>query len=149
MQYEPFPRANWRVAAEFGYGLWGMGGSSESDDAPVDGRALDTAIDHGVNFFDTALAYGDGARASASSRNCCIRTGRSALYVATIQPKNRRWPGVATDAVLADVFPAHHLWEYLHESMANLRVDSVDLLQFHVWEDSWARIRPGKSRSSR
>ena len=39
--------------------MWGMGGWTGSDDAESL-EALQVAVDLGCNFFDTALAYGDG-----------------------------------------------------------------------------------------
>src|SRR5690606_37690515 len=53
-----FGRLGWQVS-EVGYGLWGMGGWSGSDDQQSE-AALDYAIELGCSFFDTALAYGDG-----------------------------------------------------------------------------------------
>ncbi len=36
------------------------------------------------------------------------------------------------------MFPASHIIEYTEKSLKNLQVDSIDLQQFHVWEDGWA-----------
>src|SRR6266566_3731682 len=58
MHYRRFGRTGWNVS-EIGYGMWGMGGWSGSDDAEsLD--SLQRAVDLGCNFFDTAWAYGDG-----------------------------------------------------------------------------------------
>ena len=58
MRYRTYPRTGWSFA-EIGYGMWGMGGWSGSDDEQSLG-ALDEAIALGCNVFDTAWAYGDG-----------------------------------------------------------------------------------------
>lgn len=50
---------------------------------------------------------------------------------------NFKWPSKA-DYKLEDCFPASHIIEYTEKSLRNLNVDSIDLQQFHVWEDSWA-----------
>ena len=59
MKYRPFGRTGWQVS-EISFGAWAIGGSwgqvSEAD--AID--ALHAAIDHGVNFIDTADVYGDG-----------------------------------------------------------------------------------------
>jgi aryl-alcohol dehydrogenase-like predicted oxidoreductase len=61
------------------------------------------------------------------------------LYVATkIAPKNMQWPPGAGDT-LDDVFPAAYLREHTYQSLENLGVSRVDLLQLHVWEDRWAK----------
>ena len=52
MRYRRFGRTGWQVS-EIGYGMWGMGGWSGSDDARVAGLARSGAS-KGVNFFDTA-----------------------------------------------------------------------------------------------
>ena len=58
MKYRRFGRTNWNIS-EVGYGMWGMGEWSESDDKQPS-NSLDIAVDGGVNFFDTAWAYGRG-----------------------------------------------------------------------------------------
>ena len=39
---------------------------------------------------------------------------------------------------MADNYPADHIREYSEKSLKNLGLDSVDLIQFHTWEDDWA-----------
>src|SRR5438445_140931 len=58
MRYRTFGRVGWQVS-EVGYGMWGMGGWTGSDDAESL-AALERAIALGCNFFDTAWAYGQG-----------------------------------------------------------------------------------------
>ena len=58
MRYRPFGRTGWQVS-EIGYGMWGMGGWSGSDDAESL-ASLHHAVEGGCTFFDTALAYGNG-----------------------------------------------------------------------------------------
>jgi len=61
------------------------------------------------------------------------------LYVATkIPPKNRKWPS-KPEFKLADVFPSDYIVEYTEKSLKNLGVETIDLQQFHVWEDNWAQ----------
>jgi aryl-alcohol dehydrogenase-like predicted oxidoreductase len=61
------------------------------------------------------------------------------LYTATkVPPKNRTWPSRA-DFLLDEVFPPDYIRQYAESSLENLGLESVDLLQFHVWEDAWAR----------
>src|SRR5260370_15716645 len=58
MNYRRFGRTNWKVS-EIGYGMWGMGGWTGSDD-DESLQALQRPADLGCNFFDTASAYGAG-----------------------------------------------------------------------------------------
>nr|MBA3570925.1 aldo/keto reductase [Pyrinomonadaceae bacterium] len=52
MRYKQFGRTGWEVS-EIGYGMWGMGGWSNSDDQQSL-QSLQTAVNRGCNFFDTA-----------------------------------------------------------------------------------------------
>ena len=58
MKLRTFGRLGWQVG-ELGYGMWGMGGWSGSDDRESM-ASLELSAEKGVNFFDTAQAYGDG-----------------------------------------------------------------------------------------
>ncbi|MGN6293806.1 MAG: aldo/keto reductase [Chitinophagaceae bacterium] len=136
MQYRKFGRTGWNVS-EIGYGMWGMAGWTGSEEQEVN-KALDRSIELGCNFFDTAWAYGDGLSEQILNKTIKRHPGKK-LYVATkIPPKNRKWPS-RRGFVLKDVFPADYIIEYTERSLVNLGVDSIDLQQFHVWEDSWAQ----------
>lgn len=136
MQYRIFGRTGWQVS-EIGYGMWGMGGWTGSDD-DQSRKSLQLAVDLGCNFFDTAWGYGKGhsegllgelVRANPTTR----------LYTATkIPPKNFIWPSKRGFS-LDETFPPEHIREYTEKSLENMGLDRVDLQQFHVWEDSWAR----------
>ena len=135
MRYRTFGRAGWQVS-EIGYGMWGMGGWTGSDDQESL-RALERAFALGCNFFDTAWVYGTGK--SETLLGQALRAHRGApAYVATkIPPKNMKWPGKAEYPV-QDVYPASHIRDYTEKSLANLGVNTIDLQQFHVWSDAWA-----------
>jgi len=136
MQYRTFGRTGWQVS-EVGYGMWGMAGWSGSESEEVN-RALDRSVEMGCNFFDTAWGYGEGL--SEQILNALIKRHQGKkLYVATkVPPKNRQWPSKA-EFKLKDVFPAEYIVEYTEKSLQNLGVETIDLQQFHVWEDSWAQ----------
>ncbi len=135
MRYRRFGRLGWQVS-EIGYGMWGMGGWTGSDDARSL-SALDRAVERGCNFFDTAFAYGDGKSEQLLAETLRRHPG-SRLYVATkVPPKNRRWPGRASTPA-GDAFPYEHVVEMTESSRKNLGVERIDLQQFHVWSDAWA-----------
>ena len=59
MKYRQFSNLDWKVS-EIGLGCWAIG-SEWGDVSEYDAReVLKTALDKGVNFFDTADVYGDG-----------------------------------------------------------------------------------------
>lgn len=136
MNYRTFGRTGWNVS-EIGYGMWGLAGWTGSERATVD-QALDRAVERGCNFFDTAWGYGEGLSERILGE-LLKRNPDKKLYVATkIPPKNRIWPS-KPQFELNDVFPADYIVEYTDKSLQNLGLDTIDLMQFHVWEDNWAQ----------
>src|SRR5579859_3668068 len=135
MRYRTFGRTGWPVS-EIGYGMWGMGGWSGSDDTESQ-QALQYALEQGCTFFDTAWGYGAGH--SEGLLGALVRANPDRrLYTATkIPPKNFIWPS-RRGFTLDETFPPDHIREYTEKSLHNLGLPSVDLIQFHVWEDSWA-----------
>ncbi|HEY8919751.1 MAG TPA: aldo/keto reductase [Chitinophaga sp.] len=137
MQYRTFGRTGWNVS-EIGYGMWGMAGWTGSEEKEVN-KALDRSIELGCNFFDTAWGYGEGLSENILNRTLRRHPGKR-LYVATkIPPKNLKWPS-KPHFKLEEVFPADHIIDYTNKSLKNLGVESIDLQQFHVWEDNWAQL---------
>lgn len=134
MRYRRFGRKNWQVS-EIGYGMWGMGGWSGSDDEESL-VSLQRAVELGCNFFDTAWAYGEG-RSERLLGQLVRANPEKKLYTATkIPPKNRQWPS-RSEFSLDDSFPPDYIEEYVHRSLKNASLESFDLMQFHVWEDAW------------
>ncbi len=134
MNYRRFGRTGWQVS-EIGYGMWGMGGWTGSDDEQSM-RSLQMSVDLGCNFFDTAWGYGEG-HSEGLLGDLVRQNPEKKLYTATkIPPKNFIWPS-RREFTLDDCFPPDHIEEYVIKSLENLGLDSVDLIQFHVWEDSW------------
>jgi aryl-alcohol dehydrogenase-like predicted oxidoreductase len=122
--------------SEIGYGAWGIGQSMwiGADDAESL-RALDRAIDLGLNFIDTALAYGDGHSEQLVGET--VRKRAETVHVATkIPPKDMRWPARAGSHV-DDAFPGDYIRAQTEQSLRNLGVDAIDVQQFHVWHDDW------------
>ena len=136
MKYRTFGRTGWMVS-EIGYGMWGMGGWTGSDDEESM-RSLQLTVDLGCNFFDTAWGYGEGHSEGLLGQLVRANAGKK-LYTATkIPPKNFIWPS-RRDFTLDDCFPPAHIEEYVHKSLENARLESFDLMQFHTWEDNWLR----------
>jgi aryl-alcohol dehydrogenase-like predicted oxidoreductase len=134
MRTRTFGRTGWQVS-EIGYGMWGMGGWTGSDDQQSL-QALERALALGCNFFDTAWAYGQGK--SETLLGQALRANRQAAYVATkIPPKNMKWPGKA-EYRIQDTYPPDHIREYTEKSLQFLGRPAIDLQQFHVWSDTWA-----------
>jgi aryl-alcohol dehydrogenase-like predicted oxidoreductase len=135
MKYRKLGRTGFEVS-EMAHGLWGMSGWSGSDDKESL-AALQLATDIGCNFFDTAWAYGEG-KSDGLLGEILSRNSKKRLYAASkIPPLNRKWPARSAYKY-QDVFPADHVFKHADLIRKKLRVDSIDLLQFHVWDDSWS-----------
>jgi aryl-alcohol dehydrogenase-like predicted oxidoreductase len=136
MQNRQFGRTGWQVG-EMGYGMWGMGGWSNSDDHESL-ESLQAAVELGCNFFDTAYAYGAGHSEGLLGQTIRANPDRR-LYTATkIPPLNQQWPALA-DSTLKESYPPDHVEEYVHRSLKNADLQSFDLMQFHTWNDEWLR----------
>jgi aryl-alcohol dehydrogenase-like predicted oxidoreductase len=138
MKYRKLGRTGFDVS-DVSHGLWGMSGWSGSSDQESL-AALQLAVDLGCNFFDTAWAYGegksDGLLGEIISRNSA-RNSKKRLYAASkIPPANDRWPALPSYKY-QDVFSPKHVFNYADKIRQQLKTDSIDLLQFHVWDDTW------------
>lgn len=135
MQERVFGRLGWDVG-EIGYGMWGLAGWTGNDDDET-AAALERSVALGCNFFDTAWGYGAG-RSEQILGDLLKRHPDKRLYAATkIPPKNFQWPS-RRGMTLDECFPPDHIREYTEKSLENLGVSTIDLQQFHVWEDAWA-----------
>jgi len=135
MKYRKLGRTGFEVS-EIAHGLWGMSGWTGSDDRQSL-EALQLAVDLGCNFFDTAWAYGEGKSDALLGKILAANRDKRLYAASKIPPLNDKWPASPRDKY-ADVFPAKHVFKYAKSIREKLGVDSIDLLQFHVWDDSWA-----------
>src|SRR5947209_2276653 len=91
MNYRILGRTGIKVS-EIGFGAWAIGGDmwgGAIDSVSLD--ALRRAIDLGVNFVDTAAAYGRGRSERLISKIYRERQGKFAVAT-KIPPKNNCWP---------------------------------------------------------
>ena len=135
MKYRKFGRTKWQVS-EIGYGMWGMGGWTASDDIQS-AKSLDLAVERGVNFFDTAWGYGEGHSEQLLGDLVRRHPGNKLYTASKIPPKNFSWPAKPTYA-FEDSYPYSHIIEYTDKILANLKLEQIDLMQFHTWDDQWA-----------
>ena len=142
MKYRRLGRTNFEVA-DIAHGLWGMSGWSGSDDRESL-AAMQLAIDLGCNFFDTAWAYGDGKSDGLLGEIMSRNQGKRIYAASKIPPKNLKWPASPKDK-LRDVFPADHVFKYAKLIREKLRTESIDVLQYHVWDDSWTEDQEFRS----
>lgn len=121
MRYRPLGRTGWNVS-EISFGAWAIGGAwghVSEDDAL---GALRTAVDSGVNFIDTADVYGDGRSERLIAR--LKKERKEEIIVAT--KAGRRLPKQTTDG-----YSRQNLTTWINDSLRNLAVEAIDLLQLH------------------
>jgi len=124
------------TVSEIGYGAWGIGGDmwlGAQDEESLE--ALNRAVENGVSFVDTALAYGRGHSEQLVGKVARERSERIVVS-SKVPPKNLKWPapgGVDPD----DAFPAEHVRKCTERTLSNLAMETLDIQQFHVWSDEW------------
>jgi aryl-alcohol dehydrogenase-like predicted oxidoreductase len=108
--------------SEVSFGAWAIGadwGTVEDKDSLA---ALHKAVDLGINFIDTADVYGMGHSEQLVAQ---LRKERSEqLYVATKA-------GRKLDPHVAEKYTPQNIRSFIQESLKNLKVDALDLLQLH------------------
>ena len=101
---------------------WGWTGVD--DDESI--RAIHTAIDLGVNFLDTAQAYGAGHSETVIGR--AIKGRRDRVVLAT---KFGKRIDTAKKQILGSSIEPAHLRQGLEDSLRRLDTDYIDLFQWH------------------
>jgi aryl-alcohol dehydrogenase-like predicted oxidoreductase len=122
--------------SDIAHGLWGMGGWSESEDAQSL-QALQLAASLGCNFYDSAWAYGEGKSDGLLGQAIAANPDKCFYAASKVPPMNDKWPASPKDKY-SDVFPATHVLAFADKIRRKLGTQSIDLLQLHVWDDSWA-----------
>jgi len=135
MQYRKLGRTGFRIS-EIGYGAWGIGGTQWlGGDDRQSFDALRQAIELGLNFIDTALAYGDGHSEQLVGQ--VVRETDHKIYVASkVPPKNQLWPA-RPGIDISTVFPYDYIIQCTERSLQNLGLETIDLQQLHVWNPEW------------
>jgi aryl-alcohol dehydrogenase-like predicted oxidoreductase len=135
MKYRKLGRTDFNVS-EIAYGVWGMSSWAGSDDQQSR-ESLKLSAELGCNFFDSAWAYGEGKGDTFVGELERSHHGSSLFVASKIPPMNRKWPASSRDQY-AQVFPAEQVFKYVDLILGKTGLPRLDLLQFHVWDDSWA-----------
>jgi len=108
---------------------------------PVSHRIMDRALEHGINFFDTANVYGwklgEGITEQIVGRWLAQSGRRAKVFLATkVYGRMGDWPNQARLSAL-------HIRHACEESLKRLRTDYIDLYQMHhvdreaPWDEIW------------
>ena len=134
MNYRLLGRTGFRVS-EIGYGMWGMSGWKDSDDAQSM-ESMQRAVDLGCTFFDTAWAYGEGHSEGLLGKLVRANPDKRLFTASKVPPRNRSWPS-KREHTLDDCYPPAYVRRYIDLSLKNTGLEQLDLMQLHTWEDSW------------
>jgi aryl-alcohol dehydrogenase-like predicted oxidoreductase len=143
MKYRKLGNTGLEVS-EIGFGAWAIGGDlwGEQDDRHSI-AALDRCFELGVSFYDTALVYGRGRSEQVIGRWVKERGIRDRVVIASkVPPMNYRWPATS-EVPISQVFTPAHIVKSANLSLKNLGLETIDLLQLHVWterfleDDGW------------
>ncbi len=121
MRYRSLGCTGWNVS-EISFGAWAIGGNwgQVSDEESL--ATLQKTVECGVNFIDTADVYGDGRSERLIAK---FKKGRpEEIIVAT--KAGRRLPK-QTEAG----YSRENLTAWVEDSLRNLSIDSLDILQLH------------------
>jgi aryl-alcohol dehydrogenase-like predicted oxidoreductase len=122
--------------SEIGFGAWAIGGTWWGPQDDEDSRlALHQSLDMGCNFIDTAWVYGNGH--SEKLIGGVLKERHERPVIATkVPPKNWNWDN-SPETPLSKAFPANWITAKAEESLQNLGVDCLDVLQLHTWLQEW------------
>jgi aryl-alcohol dehydrogenase-like predicted oxidoreductase len=123
-----------------GFGAWAIGGGNwefawgpQDDNASI--AAIHRALDHGVNWIDTAAIYGLGHSEAMVAR--ALKTTSHKPYVFT--KCSMRWNA---DRLIYRSLKADSVREELENSLRRLGVETIDLYQIH-WPNPEEEIEEG------
>jgi aryl-alcohol dehydrogenase-like predicted oxidoreductase len=147
MKYRILGKTGLKIS-EVGYGTWQLADDPNAwigADLNESLKSLARFVELGGNFIDTAWIYGyDDANPDRHPSEELIgkflkQSGkREKLVLATkVPPKDMNWPA-HIGAPISEVFPNEWLEKCVDDSLRSLGVDSIDLVQFHVWQDQFA-----------
>jgi aryl-alcohol dehydrogenase-like predicted oxidoreductase len=121
MHYRRLGKTNFNVS-EVSLGAWQIGGGwGDVTDATAE-EVLRTAIESGINFFDTADVYGDG-RSECFISKVLSETDAKVIVATKI---GRRLQPHTTDG-----YNRENLTAFVERSLKNLQRDALDLVQLH------------------
>jgi len=136
MEYRTLGKTNLKVSA-IGFGSWAIGGNMWGPQDDNDSKAaLNKAIDLGVNFIDTALAYGNGHSEEIIGEVLKERNEkRENIIIATKIPPTS-WPPSPLSRA-NEAFPKMNIITSVEQSLRNLNTDYIDIIQLHSWRENW------------
>ena len=122
MNYRKLGKTNFNIS-EISLGTWQVGGKwgSSFDNKTAD-ELLNTAIDNGVNFIDTADVYENGLSETAVGR--VVRSRSERIYVATKCGRH-------INPHVNEGYQPKVLQQFVEDSLKRMGLETIDLIQLH------------------
>src|SRR5450755_3991024 len=121
MNYRDLGRTGWKVS-DISFGAWAIGGTWGSVDDTESLAALNSAIDCGVNFIDTADVYGMGRSERLIAQ---LKKDRKEEIIVATKAGRRLNPHVASG------YNSANISGFVEDSLRHLATDTLDLVQLH------------------
>ncbi len=151
MKYRTLGKTGLKVS-EVGMGTWQLSGKPwgwEVPDEKESLKALHRFVELGCNFLDTAWVYGRydepgdpvGGTPSEEFIGKFVKESKNrdkVIIASKIPGKNRKWPAWYGTPI-SEVFPKGYIEEMVDSSLEHLGIETIDLMQFHVWQDDFAK----------
>ena len=126
MKKRIFKKTGWKIS-EISLGCWGLGGQYGEVERSTAIATVHTALDAGINLFDTADAYGLEPGDSESIVGEALKGVRNDVYIAT---KVGNWAR-RQDHPFTYTHPLHII-ACCDASLHRLKADTIDLYQCHI-----------------
>ncbi len=124
MNYRKLGKTGFEIS-EISLGTWQVGGrwGDPFDHTNAD-KILNSAIDEGINFIDTADVYGDGNGESEQAVGRVVKSRSEQVFVATKC-------GRRLDPHVNEAYQPAVLRKFVEESLSNMGLETIDLIQLH------------------
>lgn len=146
MQYRQLGKTGLKVS-EIGYGTWMIANNRNlwvGADLDESLRSLHKFAELGGNYLDTAWLYGyDKAHPDRHPSEELVgkflkQTARRYMVVSTKVPAKNGFMPARKGVPIDEVFPPEHIVRCVEDSLRSLGLGTIDVVQFHVWQDEYA-----------
>lgn len=122
MKYRRLGKTGFEVS-EISLGTWQLGGRWGDDfDEKTAQKILESSLERGINFIDTADVYNDGRSEIAIGK--FLKKAGKRIYVATKS-------GRKLNPHTSEGYNPENLENFVDDSLERLQLDTIDLLQLH------------------
>ena len=121
--------------SEVGLGTWQMSGDVWGKKTEAEYiQAIEVAMEAGINYFDTALEYGNGYCEQVVGK--ALQGHPSVVISSKIPPQCDEW-SAKPQGNIDDYFSPGWIYECCETTLKNLGRECIDILFLHTWNVAW------------